>query len=330
MGLAELGNREALIPASAFEKAGLRVEGELWGMMLDMKRTWDELIERISPTPEKRDKILNNQYYQTLSSALAGSQEYMAMEKLQEIHAAGKYDLIVLDTPPTKHALDFLEAPRRMSDFLEGKVIQFFLKPYMLAGKTTFRLLQRGTATFMAIMEKVTGMEVMRDLADFFLSFEGLYDGFKDRALRVNQLLHSRRTVFLLVATPSALILRETAFFADKLAEFGMPLGGLLFNRVHPGFLAAPRAARQVERLVRDAERRAAILGGRTEDDAAVTALLTAFLKAQKLADADAANIEQFVARYPGLHTCSVPIFDDDIHDLAGLRRMGEVLFEGD
>jgi anion-transporting ArsA/GET3 family ATPase len=326
MGLSELGNQAARIPESALQRAGLEPEGELWGMMLDMKRTWDELIARIAPTPEKRDRILNNKYYRTLSSALAGSQEYMAMEKLQEIHAAGEYELIVVDTPPTKHALDFLEAPRRMSDFLEGRVIQVFLKPYLLAGKTTFRLLQRGTAGMMSVLEKVTGMEMMKDLADFFLSFEGLYDGFKERALRVSQLLRSRRTAFVLVAAPAALILRESADFADKLVEFGMPLAGVLFNRVHPSYLTTPRAERQVERLLRDAGRRREVLG--EEGEAVVASLLAAFLRAQKLADADAANIERFVARYPALPTRRVPIFDDDIHDLAGLARMGEALFD--
>ena len=332
MGLTRMGNEQTRIPEAVFRKAGLEVEGELWGMMLDMKRTWDELIERIAPTPEKRDLILNNQYYQTVSSALAGSQEYMAMEKLLEIHSQGAYDLIVLDTPPTKHALDFLEAPRRMSDFLEGRVIQTLLIPYAIAGKAGLGLLRRGTATVASIMEKITGVQVLQDLAEFFLSFEGLSDGFKERALKVNQLLRSRRTAFLLVASPSSLILRETAFFADKLQEFNMPLGAFLFNRVHQGYTKSDRAIRQVERLRRNQDRLGEIVKPAAGDDPEtyrdlLDGLLANFLRAQKLSAADRTNLERFVARYRGVPTHTVPIFDEDVHDLRGLARIAGILF---
>ena len=332
LGLKELGNVQTRIRPALFEQAGIQVEGELWGMMLDMKRTWDDLIERIAPTPERRDKILGNQYYQSLSSALAGSQEYMAMEKLLEIHSAGEFDLIVVDTPPTKHALDFLEAPRRMSDFLEGKVIQAFLKPYAYAGKTGFKLLQRGTATVMSVVEKVTGVEVMRDLADFFLSFDGLYDGFKSRALAVNQLLRSRRTSFFLVASPSNLILQETAFFGEKLIEFKMPLGAIVFNRVHTCTGADAKALRAVERLVEKPDKRKEIASAFGDEadtyDEVLRNLLVNFLRTQKLGHADEAAIRRFLARYSGIETCRVPVFDEDIHDIAGLARLAPYLFE--
>lgn len=332
MGLKELGNAETRIKPEVLAESGIELDGELWGMMLDTKRTWDELIDRISPSPEKRDLILSNQYYQIVSSALAGSQEYMAMEKLQEIHASGVYDLIVLDTPPTKHALDFLEAPRRMSDFLEGRVIQILIKPYALAGKAGFKLLHRGTATLMSLMEKVTGMGVMKDLADFFLSFDGLYDGFKDRALRVNQLLRSRRTTFLLVTSPSPLILREATFFTEKLIEFGMPLGAILFNRVHPGFLTGTARQRSVKKLLKDKSRQTKLLqAADLLDDPkyaqVLTSLLENVLRAQMLADADRNNIERFINLCRGVSSYQVPFFEEDVHDFTGLEKIARRLF---
>jgi len=334
MGLEELGNRESPIPQQTLRDAGIRPDGELHGMMLDTKRTFDELIDRISPTPEKRDQILSNKYYHTLSNALAGSQEYMAMEKLHEIHKRGDYEFIVLDTPPTRHALDFLEAPRRMSDFLEGKVIQWMLKPYMIAGRAGFRFLHRSTTSILGIMEKVTGMEAMKGLAEFFMSFEGLYDGFKDRAKNVNRLLKSKRTCFLLVASPNKLILRETRFFAEKLMEFEMPLGGFVFNRVHPDYIRGARSTRRIQRMLRDRSWSDRLFDGSDvppgEADAyaqVVESLLSNFLRAQKLADADRAGIEGFLSRFPMLPWKTVPFFDDEIHDLRGLARMGEILY---
>ncbi|MDP8932453.1 MAG: AAA family ATPase, partial [Actinomycetota bacterium] len=168
----------------ALDNTPRRVEGasgELWAMMLDMKRTFDEVVDEHAATPERATAIKSNRIYQTLSSSLAGTQEYMAMEKLHELHVTGDWELLVIDTPPTRNALDFLEAPRRMTDFLEGRLLRALLLPGMAAGKGLTRLVGFGTQTFMRVAGRVTGMELLEDLADFFRNFEGMYDGFKER-----------------------------------------------------------------------------------------------------------------------------------------------------
>ena len=206
------------------------VEG-LDAMMLDMKRTFDEVIERHAESRERVRRITSNRFYQQLSSSLAGTQEYMAMEKLYDLHATGGYDCLVVDTPPTRNALDFLDAPKRLTDFLEGRFLKMFLAPGMAAGRVATKAVGVGTGLFMRAASRITGSGVLADLAEFFQSFEGMYEGFKERAQAVYRLLQSDEAAFVVVSTPEEHALREARYFLQRLAQDGMPTAGLVVNR---------------------------------------------------------------------------------------------------
>ncbi|HEY5677175.1 MAG TPA: ArsA-related P-loop ATPase, partial [Myxococcales bacterium] len=201
LGLEALGNVESHVPAHKFREAGLAPKGQLFAMMLDVKRTWDDLVARHAPDRARQERIYQNRIYQQLSGALAGSQEYMAMEKLYELATERDYDLIVLDTPPTAHALDFLEAPERILDFLGNESARLLLAPAVSAGKLGLRLLQLGSSYVAKTLGKFTGAEVLRDLAEFMATFQGMYEGFKDRAAAVRALLAEAQVGFVIVAS---------------------------------------------------------------------------------------------------------------------------------
>ena len=206
----------------------------LEAMMLDMKGTFDEVIERHASNPQRAARIKGNRFYQQLSNSLAGTQEYMAMEKLYDLHNTGDWDCIVIDTPPTRNALDFLDAPKRLTDFLEGRFLRMFLAPGLAAGRIATRAAGFGAGLFMRAASRLTGQAVLADLAEFFQSFEGMYDGFKDRAQSVYRLLQSPDAAFVVVASPEAPALREARYFLQRLAQDGMPTAGLVVNRVTP------------------------------------------------------------------------------------------------
>ena len=317
LGLKKLGNEETKIPNEVFEQNHLELKGELWGMMLDSKRTFDELIERIAVSRESYERIMGNHYYQTLTSALAGSQEFSAMEKLYELWDKGKYDLIVLDTPPTKHALDFLDAPKRMSTFLDGKVVQWFVKPYLMAGKMGFKFVQRSAGMLFKILEMGTGYEVMADLAEFFLAFDGMYDGFKKRAVKVRDLLAADQSAFVLVTSPQTPAITEAKFFFDRLAEEKMPLGAVVFNRVHQRPVELSR--KKLDQINDDA------LSQLRRYAPAVDALMENLKSFVEQADADRQAILDFLGKDAGkIGQSRVPHFDSDVHDVKGLMEVGE------
>src|SRR5262245_31522510 len=217
LGLEELGNEPHRIE--------LDIEGELWAMMLDSKRTFDELIERLAPDARTRDEVLGNRIYQQLSSAVAGSQEFTAIAKLYELDQEGGFDLLVLDTPPSRNALDFLDAPGRLTRFFQGRALRLFLRPG--------RLLGRGTGLVFSVLQRVTGVDLLRDLSSFFRSLGGMVDGFTERARRVGALLSDPATTFLIVTAPRHDPVEEAIFFHRKLRDAGMPFGGLVVNRLH-------------------------------------------------------------------------------------------------
>src|ERR1700754_2272963 len=245
LGLAERGQRVAVVtidPARRLANAlGLddlgnephRVEldapGELWAMMLDAKRTFDELIEHLAPDERTRDEVFANRIYQQLSSAVAGSQEFTAIAKLYELDRDGDFDVLVLDTPPSRNALDFLDAPGRLTGFFQGRTIRVFMRPAGISG----RILGRGTGVVFGILQRVTGVDLLRDLSVFFRSLGGMIDGFTERAKRVGALLEDPATTFLIVTAPRHDPVEEAIFFHRKLREAGMPFGGLVVNRVH-------------------------------------------------------------------------------------------------
>src|SRR6185295_7356240 len=221
LGLEELGNEPHLVDLDA--------EGELWAMMLDAKRTFDSLIERLAPDARTRDEVFANRIYQQLSNAVAGSQEFTAIAKLYELDQEGGFDLLVLDTPPSRNALDFLDAPARLKGFFGGRAIRMFLRPAGLSGK----VLGRGTGMVFSLLKRVTGVDLLQDLSVFFRTLGGMIDGFMERADRVGALLEDPATTFLIVTSPRHDPSEEAIHFHRKLVDASMPFGGLVVNRVH-------------------------------------------------------------------------------------------------
>jgi anion-transporting ArsA/GET3 family ATPase len=289
LGLEELGNEPRRISVD--------VEGELWAMMLDSKRTFDELIERLAPDARTRDEVLGNRIYQQLSSAVAGSQEFTAIAKLYELDQEGGFDLLVLDTPPSRNALDFLDAPGRLTRFFQGRALRLFLRPG--------RLLGRGTGLVFSVLQRVTGVDLLRDLSTFFRSLGGMVDGFTEQARRVGALLEDPATTFLIVTAPRHDPVEEAIFFHRKLRDAGMPFGGLVVNRLH----VAPAGEVPAEL--------GGALGGRV---AAALDDLTA------LAARETTNVELLRTEL-GAPAVVIPELDDDVHDVEGLVRMREHLF---
>ncbi|HZZ83089.1 MAG TPA: ArsA-related P-loop ATPase [Anaeromyxobacteraceae bacterium] len=317
LGLAALGNVESRVPEHKLAEAGLEPRGELHAMMLDVKRTWDDLVARHAPDRQRQERILRNRIYQQLSGALAGSQEYMAMEKLYELATERDYDLIVLDTPPTAHALDFLEAPERIVDFLGNETARRLLSPALHAGKVGLKLFQLGGSYVAKTLGRFTGGEVLQDLAEFMSTFQGMYEGFKERAGAVRQLLSEPQVGFVVVAAPNPLSVDEALFFHDRLHSESMPVAGLVMNRVTPDLWPAasplPTAAGLAEALA-----------GRGAPDLPSRLALT-LAEHQRFARADAAETARLfgAARLPH---AAVPRLEADVHDLAGLANLAACL----
>jgi anion-transporting ArsA/GET3 family ATPase len=299
LGLSELGNEERQVRAEG-------LAGELWAMMLDAKRTFDEIVERHAPDERAREAVLSNRIYQELSNAVAGSQEFMAMEKLHELHQEGRYDLLVLDTPPTRNALDFLDAPRRLTEFVDSRTMQLFTAPAGIG----LKLLGRGTGVVFSVMKRATGIDLLQDLGDFFRSFAGMTEGFRERAKLVNELLADSRTAFVLVTSPRRHALDEAVWFHERLTEAGMPFAGVIANRVHQGGGESNRA--QLE----------ALLG----TDLARKVLRT-YENERRLAERDRAGLAELRERIGRKPIIEIPHLHDDVHDIDGLSQMDEYLF---
>jgi anion-transporting ArsA/GET3 family ATPase len=311
LGLEELGNEPTLVDPALFEVGGVAMEGELWAMMLDPKRTFDDLIDRLAPTPQARDEVLANRIYQELSNAVAGSQEFTAMAKLYELDRAHDFDLIVLDTPPSRNALDFLDAPDRLTQFFEGRALQVFLRPSGLAA----RVMGRGTGMVFGVLKRVTGIDLLEDLAVFFRSLSGMIDGFKERATAVNALLADPDTVFLLVTSPEREPIDEAIFFWRKLRAARMPFGGVVVNRVHHDLLGDAEVEDVSAEL---ADELGPKLAGRVADN---------FRDYHVLARRDAHNIERLADQLRDDRLLLIPHLDQDVHDIEGLARLDRYLF---
>jgi anion-transporting ArsA/GET3 family ATPase len=328
LGVEALGNAESRIGDDRFDLAGVpRPGGQLWAMMLDTKRTWDDLVIRFAPNLAQANRILANHYYQQISSALAGSQEFMAMEKLYELHESGKYDLLVLDTPPTRHALDFLDAPQKMMGFMDEGVLKFFLTPTRLAGRLGFGFLKGSSAMMFKVLERMTGFEVLRDISDFINSFSGMHEGFRDRAGRVQEFLRAGGSSFVLVTSPHPLTVEEARFFFGKLGEYRMPFGGFVVNQVHADALVEEGAAEAWRRLRQDP---AEILRTLSVDGSASLAERIAenVERFQMLAERDATGVARLQAACPGPYFWRlIPALDLDVSDLGGLARIDTYLF---
>ncbi len=312
LGIEQLGSEPRRVDDERFAGHGITIEGELWAMMLDPKRTFDELIARLAPDDKTRDEILANRIYRELSGAVAGSQEFTAVAKLYDLDRSGQFDVIVLDTPPSRNALDFLDAPDRLTGFLEGRALRLFLAPSGLAAK----VVGRGTSVVFSVLRRVTGVDLMNDLSVFFAALSTVLDGFRERAAGVKALLADGATAFMIVTSPEREPVEEAIYFGGKLREAGMPFGGLVVNRVHP---LADDGDEEVDEAAIAAE-----LGG----DAALARKVARTLREFRvLAHRDARAVERLRREVGDDDPIVVPHLDGDVHDVDGLVLVHRHLF---
>jgi anion-transporting ArsA/GET3 family ATPase len=328
LGLASLDAEPRDIPAAVFAAQGLRPRGTLAAMMLDQKGAWDALVERHAPA-EARARILANPFYQHLSQTFAGSYEYVAIEQLCALAESGRWDLIVVDTPPTRHALDFLEAPRRLDDFLDRRIIRWFVRPYFSAGWSALRAVNRTAGFLLRRLEQATGLSALAEISDFFANMSGLFDNFHERIERATAILRGAETAFVVVTSPEEQVLGDAEYLSSKMAALAMPLRGVVMNRVHAEFRAAGRGRSGGDVGPEDVARVAAALDralpGRAEEAAA---LARNFADYQALARGESLRIEHFAAGLPRrVPLVRVPNFPRDVHDLASLAAMHVHLF---
>ena len=335
LGLSSLGNRENSIDLAPLRAHGVNVKGELYAMMLDLKLAWDDLVKRDARTPAQAQQILDNRLYQTVSTVLAGSLEYMAMERVSELSRAGRYDVIVLDTPPTTNALDFLEAPDRLLDVLDNDAMRVLLGPLLKAGRIGLKLFAFPSSMILKTLARFTGQGLLTDVARFMVAFEGMYDGFKMRAADVKRLLASRDAGFVLVTSPNALVVDEALFFHRTLHGAGIETVAVVINRVQrdPRRFGGPDHQRPLAEALHQAQLKdapAAPAPGELapEDGAATLSLrLARTLEEQAaLADLDRREAERLSATLPGVPIYQVPRLRKDVHDLLGLWEIDEHL----
>jgi anion-transporting ArsA/GET3 family ATPase len=238
LGLGALGNTAVQVPASAFTEAGVECRGELWVAMLDTKAGWDELIRRQAPDAALRDQVLANPLYRNITGRFVNSHDYIAMEQLHDLHASGRYDLVIIDTPPSRNALDLLDAPGRMKEFFGSRLLKWLTVPYRS------RLFTMASKPFYQVADRVLGSRFLQDIAEFFILFQTMEAGFVSRAAQVERLLTDDRTTFVVVSTLEAAPAREARYLADELHRRRMPLGALVLNRTLPASIRQPAVAK--------------------------------------------------------------------------------------
>ncbi len=306
MGLSELDNTPRPV-------VGVQGTGRLDAMMLDMKSTFDELVVEHAE-PGKADAILTNPFYQALSSSFAGTQEYMAMEKLSQLQATGDYDLVVVDTPPTRSALDFLDAPQHLTTFLDGRLVRVLLAPAKAGGKAYLKVVTAGLSVFTSVLTRIIGADVLKDLSQFVAALETMFGGFRERAQATYDLLKAPGTAFVVVAAPERDALREAAYFVERLATEQMPLAGLVVNRVH----RSGAASLSVERSLAAAQQ--------LPEGSLASSVLLLHADRLALAGREARLQERFSRAHPDVPVVQVEAKPGDVHDLDGLRSVGDDL----
>jgi anion-transporting ArsA/GET3 family ATPase len=312
LGLLELDNEPRQVDVTGGAATG--APGELHAMMLDMKRTFDDIVVAHS-TPERAEQILANPFYQTLSSSFSGTQEYMAMEKLGQLRASDQWDLIIVDTPPSRSALDFLDAPNRMSRFLDGTMIRLLMAP----SRAGFQFASAGFLLFSRIVSKILGGQLLRDISSFVAALDTMFGGFRERATATYELLVRPGTWFVVVATPEPDALREASYFVDRLSTEGMPLAGLVLNRTHPPATTALSGTRAEAAAETVAE-----AGGPGAELAAAALRVHAERMVQAAREQHLAD--RFTSAHPEVAVRTVPASAGDVHDLDGLQVMAEEL----
>jgi anion-transporting ArsA/GET3 family ATPase len=331
LGLEGIGNAETRVPDEAFRAAGLKPRGELWAAMLDTKESWDSLIRMHAPDPQTRDEILANPLYKNISGRFVQSHDYIAMERLYEIHSEGEYDLIVVDTPPTRNALDFLDAPQRLADFFSSRLLRWLIVPYRS------KLVNVATKPFYQVADRILGTQFLADISEFFILFQSMYDGFVERAGAVQRLLSDRRTTFMVVSTLEGVPLREAEFFAQELTSRHLNLGAIVLNKVLPAYLQGAEAATVAEAMKERSDELATslspvltsvdpALGDEAQIRRVLVEVAESFLNFRVVALREAEEKSELGTVPEVLAT--VPFFDTDIYDLAGLVRLGEQIWD--
>lgn len=311
LGLEELENEPRRVEPGRLQVPGLNIQGELWAMMLDPKRTFDELIDRVAPDRARAAEIKANRVYRELSSAVSGSQEFTAVAKLFELDREADFDLLVLDTPPSRSAMDFLDAPGRLTSFLEGRALRAFFRP------TGFgvRVLGRGAQPLLGALRRVTGVDVLRDLSTFFALLGDMTEDFRRRATEVQKLLKAPSTAFVLVTSAQRGSIDEAIWFRRTLEQSELPFAGVIVNRVHHDMLGDREPADLDQALLQTVEPELA------------RAVAQNFHDYHVLARRDRRNIARLRSELDNRPLLLVPQLDDDVHDLEGLARVHRYLF---
>ncbi len=324
LGLSTLGNRETRIDPAQLEAAGLAPKAELWAMTLDLSRSWDDLVTRYAKSPSQRDAILGNRLYRTLSTRMAGSLEYMAMEKVYELERTGGYDLVVLDTPPTSHALDFIDAPNRLLDVFSHDAAKWLLGHASGAGKLGLSLVNIGSSYVVKTLSRFTGAELLQGLAEFFGAFQGMYEGFTERAAATKELLSGPKSGFLLVTSPNPQTVEEAIFFAGELSRASIPVVAAVANRVHDDPLEQS-GAREPEEIALALAR--ARIPNRDLPPHLSDTLAGTMNELSLLANRDRRELARFRTATGGRFPIyEIPRLPRDVHDLAGLWSINAAL----
>lgn len=325
LGLEHLDNDPAPV-----ETIDTSAGGCLDAMMLDMKRTFDEVVLSHS-TPEKAEAIMANPFYQAVSSSFAGTQEYMAMERLGQLHqemsgADPRWDLIVVDTPPSRSAMDFLDAPKKLGSFLDGRFIRLMTAPAKVGGRAYLKFVSIGMGSVTAVMGRVLGTQLLTDAQTFIAALDTMFGGFRERADETYAALSDVSTAFLVVASPERDALREASFFVDRLATEGMPLAGLIVNRIQPVTIPSLSSSRALEtaQAMQDLPNRP---DGWSAADTA--ALLQIHADSADLAARHRAAVERFTAAHEDIAQVQVPASGSDVNNVAQLREIGHALSGG-
>jgi anion-transporting ArsA/GET3 family ATPase len=323
LGLESFGNVERRVDKAAFEAAGVVPRGELWVAMLDTKQSWDDLVRRHAPDAATRDAILANPLYENITTRFVHSHDYIAMERLYDIHSAGKYDLVVVDTPPSRNALDFLDAPARMADFFNSRLLRWLTVPYRS------RMMTAASRPFYQMADRILGSQFLQDIAEFFILFQTMHDGFVERARAVQRVLADKRTTFMVVSTLEASPLREAEFFIDALHERRLHLGAIVLNKVLPSYLLDPGAATAASVMEREAEAIGADLAPLVAGEPADLARLVADVAASfhNYAVAATREAEQRAELAGAPEVVSVPQLGGELTDLAGVLDLGRHLW---
>ncbi len=329
LGVGGLGNIERQVPPEVIQAAtGAAPRGELWAAMLDTKQSWDQLVLRHAPDEIAAFRILENRLYTNLTARFVQSHDYIAMERLYELHSSGQWDLIVIDTPPSAHAIDFLDAPARMADFFGGRLLRLLTLPYRVGGTRGSRMLNAASKPFYSIADRLLGSRLLEEIAEFFLNFQAMYDGFVERAQAVERLLHDRRTTFAVITTLEAAPLNEAESFIAALVDRKLHLGALVLNKVLPAYFVAPDVINAAAHLSDDADAMGAglaadaSLGGAPLADAARNARVLRTVSESfhnfALVAAREAELRAELGRVPDV-VATVPSAESDIGDVQGL-----------